>query len=425
MSQRNKGAKRPDYSPYCNTGGYGFSDKTDNKSGFNITKIDWLRLTITDLEHFENTISEIDGKGGILDCAGIETRWSEKGLHGYEQSAKLLIKRDTDTLTVGHIAMSESGGNKGGLFELTGVGCKVLQLLKPELWLELYTLFQHYEWRISRADIALDLPGQYCLDKGYTVPVLFSEAVNNKLFVSDKLKNPNMQQAFSMAGDWSPLVVGGIRPEDYDPLAHCKAGLTAYIGSRKGSADFFRVYEKGKELLGAEAEPDSIDRAWVRVEHEMSRKGTGREIPLDVMLRPDEYFALDRSGVRGLMHEYRETLDLDQVQQAQLSQFQREKSLSITKKVYWAKHSYGRLFRTLVDQGIDYAEIIDWLTRSDGLKECIFDLDEVDEPSVSDDLIARGLVPVTASPDAHVTSAMMSKLASDKLAYVAATGGAY
>ena len=424
-----KGAKRPDYSPYCNTGGYRFSDKTEAKSGFNITKIDWLRLSITDLTDFQNTLSEIDGKGGILDSAGIETRWSEKGLHGYEQSAKLLIKRDTDTLTVGHIATSETGGNAGGMIELTGVGCKVLQLQKPELWLELYSLFQLYEWRISRADIALDLDGQYCLYKGYTVPVLFGMAVNDGLFKSDKLKNPNMKQSYSMAGDWSPLVVGGVNPEDYNPLEHCKAGLTAYIGSRKGSADFFRAYEKGKELLGAEADPESVDRAWIRIEHEMSRKGTGREIPLDVMLRPDEYFALDRSGVREFMHEYRETLQLEQVQQAQLSQFQKEKSLSISKKVYWAKHSYGRLFKTLVDKGIDYTEIIDWLTRADGLKEFIFDIGADDEHDVSNDLIERGLMPVFALPDANATDelykandAAIANVAANKVAYAKASG---
>ena len=426
-----QGAKRPDFSPYCNTGGYEFKKTSGCNNRVNVTNIDWLRLTITDLQDFEHTLSEIDAEGGILECASIETRWSEKGLHGYDKSAKLLIKRDRDTLTVGHIARSESGGNKGGLFELTGVGCKMLQLQKPELWLELYTLFQFYDWRISRADIALDLPGQYCLDNGYTVPVLFRDVVNDGLFRSDKLRNPNMKQTYSMVGDWSPLAVGGITPENYDPLTHCKAGLTAYVGSRKGSADFFRIYEKGKELLGAEAEPDSVDRAWVRVEHEMSRRGTGREIPLDVMLRSDEYFAIDRSGVRNLMDEYRESLDFNHVHQIQLEQFKREKSLSITKKVYWAKHSYGRLFRTLVDMGIDYPQIIGWLTRADGLKECIFDLYEVEGHSVTDDLVERGLVPLTATPDANSTrNAIRAKRAASirfeaaKAAYANASGGA-
>ncbi|PWQ97683.1 replication initiation factor domain-containing protein [Leucothrix pacifica] len=372
-----KGAQSATYPPYCNTGGYGLPTKKQAKNGLQVTKIDWLRATCTDLESFISTMSDVDSKGGILDQANVIVRWTEKGLHGYDQSAKLLLQRDNDNLTIGHIAMAEAGRNKGGMIELTGVGCKWLQLQYPDLWLELYSLFIEFEWRFSRIDIALDLDGEYCLEHGYTVPSLYGEAINNGLFKSDKLRNPNMKQTSSIAGDWSTLLVGGVTPESYDPIEHCPAGLTAYIGSRKGSADFFRIYEKGKELLGAEAEPESMDRAWVRVEHEMSRKGTGREIPLDVMLRPDEYFALDRSGVRQLMHEYRASLSLERVQQVQLSNFQREKSLSIAKKVYWAKHSYGRLLKTLQDEGLELQQIIDWLTRSDGLKEFIFDVQEV------------------------------------------------
>ena len=123
------------------------------------------------------------------------------------------------------------------------------------------------------------------------------------------------------------------------------------------------------------------------------------------------------------MHEYRQALDLEQVEQAQLSQFKREKALSISKKVYWAKHSYGRLFRTLVDKGIDYTEIIDWLTRSDGLTEFIFDIGEETEHDVSDDLVSRGLVPVIASPDANIARFNITKLAADKMAYARASGG--
>ncbi len=370
------GAQGAAYPPYCNTGGYGSSEKNQAKNGLQITKIDWLRVTNTDLDNFIATMSEVDNSGGILDSANVIVRWSEKGLHGYDQSAKLLLQRDNDQLTIGHIAMAEAGRNKGGMMELTGVGCKWFQLQYPALWMELYSLFVEYEWRISRTDIALDLPGEYCQAQGYTVPSLFAEAVNHGLFRSDKLRNPNMQQSYSTAGDWSALIVGGIDPQGYDPIEHCPAGLTAYIGNRKSSADFFRIYEKGKELLGAEAEPDSIDRAWVRIEHEMSRKGSSRDVPLDVMLRPDEYFALNRSGVRQLMHDYRASLSLERVQQVQLAQFNKERSLSVAKKIYWAKHSYGRLFKTLQDEGITLQQIIAWLTRADGLQEFILDIDE-------------------------------------------------
>ena len=299
----------PAQPPYCNTGGYGpsrfISDlhQPADKNPFvphephdalaHVTKVDWLRVTVSDVDAFTGTLNDLEG---ILFDADIAIQWMDKGLHGYEKSAALQVWRDSDVLTVGHIGRSEGGRNRGGLFELTGTGCKILCLEYPALWDELYSLLVYHEWRISRVDVALDLPGDWCRQHGYTVPTLFRAAVNAGLLKSDRLRNPNLQQSFSTAGDWSALVVGNITPDDYDPLQHCPAGLTAYIGNRKSSDDFFRIYEKGKELLGAMAEPESIDRAWVRIEHEMSRKASGRTIPLDVMLRPDDYFCTGRSG---------------------------------------------------------------------------------------------------------------------------------
>ena len=143
------------------------------------------------------------------------------------------------------------------------------------------------------------------------------------------------------------------------------------------------MYEKGKELLGRMAEPEDIDRGWIRIEHEMSRKASGREIPLDVMIRPDHYFAANRGGVRAILDQLRQSRELEQAQQWQREQFQKEKGLLLSKKIHWARHSYGRLFRTLTEQGIEPQEIIDWLSRTDGLKEFVFDL----EPEPARDLL--------------------------------------
>ncbi|MEZ5480147.1 MAG: hypothetical protein R3E95_22505 [Thiolinea sp.] len=122
------------------------------------------------------------------------------------------------------------------------------------------------------------------------------------------------------------------------------------------------------------AEPEDVDRAWIRIEHEMSRKASGRDIPLDVMIRPDAYFCAGRSAVRALLDELREHRSLQAAQSWQREQFKREKGLLLSKKIFWAKHSYGRLFRTLTEQGMDPQVIIDWLSRTDGLKEFVFDI---------------------------------------------------
>lgn len=369
-----------EYPPYCNTGGYDDShkisklQKTEKSYDLNVTAVDWLRLTTTDLDAYAQTMGDLLADGGLFNHADMDVKWTDKGMHGYDSSAAILIWKDNDYLTVGHIAKAESGRNKGGLLELTGTGCKVLQLEYPALWLELFNLLQYHDWRISRVDVALDLHGEYAREMGYTVPNLLLQAKNSGLFQSDRLRNPNMKQSFSMAGDWSDLAIGNITPHTYDPLEHCPAGLTAYIGNRKTADDFFRVYEKGKELLGGMAEPESIDRGWIRIEHEMSRKATGRNIPLEVMLRPDAYFCESRSGVRTILDAVRERQSLEAALQYQREQFKREKGLLLSKKLHWARHSYGRLVRTLVEQGMEASEIVDMLSRISGLKEFVFDL---------------------------------------------------
>ncbi len=343
--------------------------------GAQVTMVDWLRVTTNDLGEFNATLSELAEDGGILSEAGMDVRWKQgKGLHGYAESASILIWKDNDYLTIGNIAYSEQGQNKGGMFELTGTGCKVLQVEHPALWLELYSLLTYHEWRISRLDIALDLSGAYCLEHKFTVPKLFRDAKKNDLFKSDANKNPNMKAAIEPCGDWSDITVGEIKIDDYDPLQHCPAGLTMYVGSRKSSDDFFRVYEKGKEILGKQAEPESVDRGWIRIEHEMSRKASGRTIPLDVMIRPDEYFCAGRSNVRAIMEAIRKDRELKAIQCWQREQFKKEKSLLLSRKVHWARYTYGRTVKTMRDLNWSDADIVDALMREAGLKEFIPDL---------------------------------------------------
>ncbi|MEZ5480148.1 MAG: hypothetical protein R3E95_22510 [Thiolinea sp.] len=255
-------AKHP---PYCNTGGYEEAQKNSHLANstpnpdIQVTAVDWLRVTTTDLDAFNATMGDLLADDGLFAQADMDVKWTGKGMHGYEQSASLLVWRDNDYLTVGHIGTSETGRNRGGLLELTGTGCKVLSLENPGLWLELFDLLQYHGWRASRVDVALDLPGEYATERGYTVPKLFQQAVNDGLFKSDNLRNPNMQQSFSMAGDWSALAVGNLTPDSYDPLQHCPAGLTAYIGNRKSADDFFRVYEKARNCWARWRNP----RTWI------------------------------------------------------------------------------------------------------------------------------------------------------------------
>lgn len=354
--------------------------------GMQVTMVDWLRVTTNDLEAFAGAWGDMEGMWGILNCAGFDIKWKQgKGLHGYTESASIMLWKDNDYLTVGHLAYAETGQNKGGMLELTGTGCKVLQVEYPALWLELYEVLTYNNWRISRVDIALDLSGAYCHEYRYTVPKFFLNTKKADLFKSDANRNPKMKAAVEPCGDWSDITVGDIAINDYDPLQHCPAGLTFYVGSRKSSDDFFRVYEKGKEILGKQAEPESVDRGWIRIEHEMSRKASGRTIPLDVMIRPDEYFCAGRSHVRTLMDAVRQDRELKQIESWQREQFKREKSLMLSRKVHWARYTYGRTVRTLIEKGLTPEQIVEVLARESGLKEFVFDL--IDYASDDENLI--------------------------------------
>ena len=106
----------------------------------------------------------------------------------------------------------------------------------------------------------------------------------------------------------------------------------------------------------------------------MSRKGSGRIIPLDVMIRPDEYFCAGRSNVRAIMEAIRKDRELKAIQCWQREQFKKEKSLLLSRKVHWARYTYGRTVKTMRDLNWSDADIVDALMREAGLKEFIPDL---------------------------------------------------
>ena len=337
-----------------------------------ICSIDWLRATTKEKSDFEGLMSDLEG---IFSEVGFEIVWRDKGLYGYSESANIVYTSGDDSKNVGHIGRSTKSGNTGGMLDLTGMACKTLQVEHPELWLELYSLLNYYEWRFTRLDVALDLTGEYALEHGLTVPSLYKSAVTDGLFRSENVCNPTQQQSFNTAGDWSPLLVGGITPESYDPRTNCAKGLTFYVGNRKSSDFYCRIYEKGKESAGGTT-PNSDDMGWIRIEVEWKRGGSNGVIPLDAMLRPDEYFCADRPKAREILDDLRKRAGLGQSQAWKKELFSKERTLLITKKMYWAKHSYGRLLRTLTDEGLTPDQIIDELMRETGLKEHIFDIEE-------------------------------------------------
>lgn len=73
--------------------------------------------------------------------------------------------------------------------------------------------------------------------------------------------------------------------------------------------------------------------------------------------------------------------DMQMIQSWQRAQFKKEKGILLSRKVYWVRHTYGRLLCTLKDKGLSDSEIIDKLSRTSGLKEFVFDLMEEATPA--------------------------------------------
>lgn len=365
----------------CNTGGQNNRVKNNQLNNQNVynpeanaTTIDWLRVTVRDYKSFRASLIQLTE---LLGDADITLKRRGFGLYFYEQSATLNIWKDNQNLVVGNVCHTPEGKNEGGLFELSGVACDLLQTHYPLLWVKLYELLTLFNWSITRVDVALDLEGEYATQQGLTLPMILDRTVKDNLFASDFQKNPNTKLSYEPRGDWTDFISRNLQPSDYNPLKHCPAGLTLYVGSRKHSDDFFRTYEKGKEILGRMPEPENIDRGWVRIEHEMTRKSSNRVIPLEVMLNPDEYFCAGRSGIRQILDDLRTYRELKHQKDWRRELFTKKKLLKLSAKIHHAKRSYGRLVRTLLSLGFEEGLIIEKLTREVGLGDKDFILDIV------------------------------------------------
>lgn len=159
----------------------------------------------------------------------------------------------------GHVCIGNAGKNnqKGTmLIELNGLGC----INAASGWEKrLYHFLSAVAVRpsLTRVDVAHD-------DfEGARVTPDWAEAQwLSGGFTKCVGKDPNIERA----GNW------------HKPTG---AGRTLYIGSRKHSSLFVRVYEKGREQ-------GDVNSPWVRAEIEI--KNSDRVIPFDLLLRPSDYF---------------------------------------------------------------------------------------------------------------------------------------
>jgi len=360
-----------------------FSLLTENSSNPQLVKVDWLRASIRGLDSTAFVPGDLedillyDEMSG--DCStDLVIRESSQNILGYPHVKKIFFYANNELTACGSIAYNDdvSASNCGCLFDATGVLCSYLQQCVPAVWLRLVSYLAGYKFRVTRVDLALDIDGVFAELGGWTVPRFLQLGKYDNWFASSHSRN-GQAMAYNQFGDWSDMSVGDLLVKDYDPTKHSPKGLTATFGGRT-SPNYFRVYEKGKQLLGLADDADnSIDRRWVRIEQEIKRDKDGSDIPFEALLEPDAWFCIGRDNLRALLSSYAAWLGSKTVIAAQRAVFSRkERSLSIKRKVYWAKRSYGRLVRTMLESGYDKDGVVEALLREQGLKNFLYDIAE-------------------------------------------------
>lgn len=345
------------------------SDKPNDinyKSLENVTFCDYLKTSVSNLNKFNKLMRELDGENGLFAVANIRLLKKDKGGNGYDTGFELrMVNKDTgEEVNAGFVYTSDAGKMTGGYIELKGEPCRKYQESHPEAWNKLIDLLESNEWGLSSCDLALDLHGDYALDNNISVPRLARRAYLGGLLMSDKLKDNGITtQKIDQAGDgWSDFTFGEMTIEKYDPLIDCMGGLTAYIGSKKNSPDYFKIYEKGKERLGKGVEIEGNDRAWVRIEHTLSKKTT-KKVSWNALREPDKHFCRDRSAAREIMQDYRKHKLLIESESVLSVSQAKTKCLLLSHKKHFARMQAGGFISHQRKSGISDKKILDDLQK--------------------------------------------------------------
>ena len=172
-----------------------------------------------------------------------------KGMNGYKLALPVTYQEDAEYKNLGFVA---AGGNNDTInLYLTGEACGCLQ---PSHWAKLYTwLLDKPSTKITRVDLAYD---------DYDGIKTVDDAL--ELWADGAYHSVGLPPTMCQHGNWA-------RPDG--------SGRTIEIGKRS-SGKMLRVYEKGKQL-GCKDSP--------HVRWELELRKQGRNIPLDVLLRPGDY----------------------------------------------------------------------------------------------------------------------------------------
>lgn len=224
--------------------------------------VQWLDcLCLSELDLF---LEELNNKIGVpLPAPRFTLRERKTGMHGYAHAADIIC----DGMAVcGLVAWGAL--NHGIMVSFSGAGCDALDI--PALY---RVLADVPGVRLTRVDLALDD---------------YSGSVINYLGAVASLENGGFMPSRGAAPAWMAIQSGELVPAEVSTAITRRFGMVAtrgcslYVGSRK-NGKCCRIYEKGKQMESQEYPH------WVRAEGELHNKD--RVIPLDVLIKPDDYFA--------------------------------------------------------------------------------------------------------------------------------------
>ena len=319
---------------------------------------DWLKCTQPDPDMFQDFCSKAFP---YFKNAGFEIFDSGKGTNGYTHCYAITMNGER----AGCFACSDK---MGGLFELTGKGCALIQA-RWEEWVKLTWSLSTLQFRITRLDVSVDLKGYDWFRYGVTVPQLLYKATKEDMFVLGS--GAGARPSIAQFGDWSGQNAGDWSREDYDPYEHAHGGLTFNIG-KITSANQFCVYEKMKEQLGKKLVKvaDRVDVSSVRIERRFGR-GTGDSkvvIIWDFALKLDEALTANCAGLEKFLSEFGDFSDTDlEVKKEGLAVTRVGSYIKnkVLKKAYWLSVQGGKCVNTLLRLDFSPEEIIRMIVNPD------------------------------------------------------------
>lgn len=272
------------------------------KSKQDICIVDWLNFTVNE-ESF-NVEHAISDDELILLASSIIKSIFGFGISFQRDTGAFFYSRSYE-LGDGYGMLCHGGQNRTVLISINGTGCQQAS----ENWeTRLYRFLEiSINPKITRIDLAHDI---------FDAPKFLIDHYLG-LYMSGMFQNGGRPPKVTQAGNW---------------LTENQDGRTLYIGKRVNGL-YTRIYEKGYQV-------ESLEKpTWLRIEIEF--KSVDRILPLEILLRPHEFFAGAYPALRSFS-----------LKQKRVDTITHEVRADFNHRVKWAKRQSGAFLKLLHE--LDY-----------------------------------------------------------------------